>query len=566
MIALIIVSIYVYFIALCIGSAYARVFIKNISDYKSTDIYFLGLCMANAFFTLWSLFLPTGITSTIVLFCVCLLYFIIDRKYLVQNIFRLFSRKNALFLFITMVIALILNGIVPPRNYDSGLYHIQAIKWIEIYKVVPGLGNLHDRFAFNPNFFSLAAGCTFRSVFGQPVYAINLVTLLVFFSWLIDKFINASNIAKAIFWGCTALMLIHFAFFQLSSPTPDILSVTLSFYLFVRLYETLNKESAADSIFFIPVLCIYLVTVKLSMIPILLVGLVAFVKSSYKPRIKGYVSLFLILSIITVPWLVRFYYLSGYILYPFPGLDLFNPAWKIPVQEVANMKAIVGLSNKYPGQDPYWLLTHPPAGWSFIEWLKKQPDMLYKLLVVAAVLSPLHVIGLWLSKRASKISIIWVLGFIGMVFFITSAPDMRFGLSYLLICAFIPLMSYPDGGRLPLQPVKLLFHAAIAFGFVFSALHCVYKFSFYKANSSKVALKGYSAKDMLLTSLPVKDAEITLNNEKIIFDSVLVNGTKIIYPANDERCFDESLPCSRQVPGKIRLLGRKVEDGIGAVE
>ena len=44
-----------------------------------------------------------------------------------------------------------------PTNYDSGLYHFSSIRWINEYAIVPGLGNLHGRLAFNQSFFTYVA-------------------------------------------------------------------------------------------------------------------------------------------------------------------------------------------------------------------------------------------------------------------------------------------------------------------------------------------------------------------------------------------------------------------------
>lgn len=37
----------------------------------------------------------------------------------------------------------------PMTNWDSGLYHVQAVKWVKSFAVVPGLANLHGPLAFN---------------------------------------------------------------------------------------------------------------------------------------------------------------------------------------------------------------------------------------------------------------------------------------------------------------------------------------------------------------------------------------------------------------------------------
>ena len=47
--------------------------------------------------------------------------------------------------------------VMQPYVRDSGLYHLTAIRWCAEYPVVPGLGNLHGRLAFNNSFFLYAA-------------------------------------------------------------------------------------------------------------------------------------------------------------------------------------------------------------------------------------------------------------------------------------------------------------------------------------------------------------------------------------------------------------------------
>ena len=45
----------------------------------------------------------------------------------------------------------------PSTIYDTGLYHMQAVRWNQAFPVVPGLGNLHFRFALNNSCFLLQA-------------------------------------------------------------------------------------------------------------------------------------------------------------------------------------------------------------------------------------------------------------------------------------------------------------------------------------------------------------------------------------------------------------------------
>ena len=69
-------------------------------------------------------------------------------------------------------------------HVDTGLYHAQAIRWIEEYGVVPGLGNLHSRFAYNSAAFPLCAVYSMRwlggSLFPEGMHAVQgFLALLV---------------------------------------------------------------------------------------------------------------------------------------------------------------------------------------------------------------------------------------------------------------------------------------------------------------------------------------------------------------------------------------------------
>ena len=48
-------------------------------------------------------------------------------------------------------------AIMSPDVYDSGLYHFNSIRWLQEYAIVPGLGNLHGRLAYNNTFFGYIA-------------------------------------------------------------------------------------------------------------------------------------------------------------------------------------------------------------------------------------------------------------------------------------------------------------------------------------------------------------------------------------------------------------------------
>ena len=78
----------------------------------------------------------------------------------------------------------------PHESYDTDLYHLQTIKWIEKYPVVPGLANLHGRIGFNNNIFTLFALTSFEGVFNQEIYSIHLSFFLLLYYILLIFYIH----------------------------------------------------------------------------------------------------------------------------------------------------------------------------------------------------------------------------------------------------------------------------------------------------------------------------------------------------------------------------------------
>ncbi len=60
-----------------------------------------------------------------------------------------------------VIIWVICRSMVNPGMGDTGLYYLGTIHWINSYPIVPGLGNLHGRFAFNQSYFLYEASLQF---------------------------------------------------------------------------------------------------------------------------------------------------------------------------------------------------------------------------------------------------------------------------------------------------------------------------------------------------------------------------------------------------------------------
>jgi hypothetical protein len=100
-----------------------------------------------------------AVANVAVLTCALLLYLL--RRAEVNDLVRhqiLGLRRAPLLVSVafSLVCALAVMEIVQqPKDGDTGLYHLQTIKWIEAYGAVPGLGNLHEAYAWNSMWYPL---------------------------------------------------------------------------------------------------------------------------------------------------------------------------------------------------------------------------------------------------------------------------------------------------------------------------------------------------------------------------------------------------------------------------
>ncbi|MBI4644168.1 MAG: hypothetical protein HY743_10715, partial [Deltaproteobacteria bacterium] len=236
----------------------------------------------------------------------------------------------------------------PTWTYDTGLYHAQAIRWIEEYPVIPGLGNLHSRLAFNSAWFLPNALFGFSFLKLGPFHVLNgflsliiLATSLNGLSNLIKRKYYFSNILRA----GMALPVIFIFKDQLLSPTPDIPVALLTcavFIYYVQLQEQGDEAPSRLLALGIVLLSTFAITIKLSALPLTLFIVVLTGREIAQGRP---VNLFLTsgaVLLLVLPFFLRNIWLSGYPLYPFPGLDLFSLDWKIPTSAtLVEKRAIV---------------------------------------------------------------------------------------------------------------------------------------------------------------------------------------------------------------------------------
>ena len=228
---------------------------------------------------------------------------------------------------------------------DTLVYHMPAVRWISEYAVVPGLGNLHGRLAFNSHFFIISA--LFEVEFSENLilYPLNSFLFALLSLRLIVNIERATAQKDWFLFVLNTLLLILASYFCLrhvDSISTDIPNSVLSIYVFLIFLEYGRQKEEHFRPFLLAALILTAITFKLSSI-FLGVLLLGFLFAYSWRRLVA----FAVLGVLVLfPFIYRNVILSGYLVYPYPELDLFDVEWKIPKEYVTFEKDLIKTWNR----------------------------------------------------------------------------------------------------------------------------------------------------------------------------------------------------------------------------
>lgn len=546
MIGLLISTLMLSFLFLVLGTSIKKRF-RLLTNH--TDTILFGLVCLNTITTFLSIFFALNFYILIILFIICLcLCFYIRREILLLFTF-LKSKKIILLCGIPIILIAFIISLGQPLNWDTGLYHLQSIKWIEEYPVIPGLANLHGRFGFNPNIFTVFSLTSFSRVFGQEIFSVNFTLFSLFVLYFINRlyiiYLEESISNNFIFILLVFITILNLSE-NLSSPSPDFISTILPLYILSKLskHSYVNNELFCYEIISIVILSIYILTVKLSALPILIFPLLLMWK--FKIKKQHILWLIPICVLIVLPWLVRNVVLTGWLVYPFPMADLFNFDWKVQLSQVQLEKlAITGFARSHGHQvrEAYYM--------NVFEWIPlwwKEVIRPNQILFLASVILPLIIFYNKNKIEFINLAIIFT-SFIGVLYWFMLAPDFRFGKAFIVIGAISPLLYYKFKVQLFWEP---------NFKIIYPFFVVIVMLIFYFGKSST----GFNIVRIVRENLPkLITPDIIEIPENIKFKTYQVGGIKFYAPTEEDRCFNHCLPCTGYPDTTLSLRGKTLQSG-----
>lgn len=384
--------------------------------YSGMFVFGITLCLISLF---------TGLNVWCFLLLVIPFYISIKMKFIGDYI----KYKKYWLIFTTISFPLIILGATTQISWgDSGLYHIQSVKWIQEYGTVKGLALIHTRFGFVSLWFYLIAPFTDLLKVNNSYLLLNIFlisvgfTTITFLVWSLQ--LTATSISRLSLLLCLLFILTKKGIlFFVFSPSPDLplyFAIGLSLCLFIHYYSKRNLSSYWMAIFGF--------MIKPVIVPICIIFFIYFFHKYRDDYLKAFKLIFLYPLLVAIPFFTCRYINSGSLLFPSSTLT-FDVKHSVGKERAA--EEALGTTNWARGWD--W---HYNKG-SFFQWLNewRNGKLNYLrfdfkgLFMLAGLISSIFLMFLYRINK--ELSICGLILFVGILFVLVKAPASRFMFGYL---------------------------------------------------------------------------------------------------------------------------------------
>ena len=424
--------------SICIG--------REVSAGKNANVLRLltGFMLTNVYAEIWSIFSPVNMWAVYILVFITLVIAYMCKQDMAETVNISKTPKPAVIASVSVILLMAYGSSRGYMHYDTTLYHASAIRWIEEYGVVPGLANLQSRYGYNSAEFAHNALYSFKWYTGRSLHCTTGFLAMVSAHLLYDKelFTGRRTIQSVDFVRIGLLYYLGVLFAQMVSPASDYVANLLIFdILILMLGRVKDRTLPADHYVLISLLAIYGITVKVSLAPMVLICLIPFVYYIIKKDVRSI--LFCIVSglVIAMPYFIRGYILSGWILYPSTLIKLGNPDWQVPIGEAQYDAKEISMWGRGITDATKWsevtLTNWIPSWFAALDTVEK---VLITAVIASAVVLVAIEIRLGLSKNRGglqrnnillELPIAWIM-LLGVVTWFVGAPLVRYGLGFVL--------------------------------------------------------------------------------------------------------------------------------------
>lgn len=471
-------------------------------------------------------------------------------KYLQSVRQTAFSWEGVLYLGVLLLFAFA--GSRGLFHTDTNIYHAQAIRWYEEMGVVKGQGNLQLHFAYNSSCFAFAALFSLSFLKIQSFHCTTSFVASVFCIYALSHLKDYSSHRKHITDMCCVAILFY-ALVNLTgfmSPASDYMTMFFGLYLITRWSEEIESgKNDIQTYALLCVLAVFLCTLKLSAGPAVLLAVYPayyLIKGKRRREILIYLSMGIVALL---PFLIRNVIISGWLVYPFPAIDLFSVDWKIPADKV--------LIDSY--QIKVWakclydinLADLPMREWIPIWWSSQEryDQMLIYCNILAICLDAVILLYRLVKKEKPDVNL-FLLNIVVLLCSVTwfvLAPFIRYGLCFLLATPMLAVGMWLHKKRLNLY--SLVSGVIVVLMFFMGSSYWEHYFT-----DDMVFLKHNVAEPYYVLQKDYDSAELKTTE---------LNGVVIYSPVQGEVSGYYNFPTTTYLPmiEEVELRGDSLKDG-----
>ncbi len=477
-----------------------------------------GILGTTLYAQIFSLFYRVNIEANILLIVCSLIYVLWQRNFLLSCLKRWKKEldvvgkwKPAVYLMIVCAAAsFAMSSAGPAKLIDTDWYHAQTIRWIEEYGCVRGVANLFYALGFNNAQHYFDALFSMEWLMGQSLRGTGGFFGLVIFLHGLQRLCSfkkhSRHMADMLAVWEISYSIIVTAFY--ADPYVDTLPNILVLFILTEWFALLEEKKEETVWFgFYCLLAVFATVCKTSVVMIVLLTIYPiylFVRQEKGMQIPLYL---LIGFVIALPYLITNVITTGYLVYLFSALDLFDVPWKIDPAilqySVDNMVAFARMPSK-PMEEALNCGLAWVADWWSRESVSHQ--VLYIVILLFVVYDLVMTITTWICKKTIDFSMFLprICVYVGLVYWFFTIPQVKYCWAFLIFpVAVIPVYYLEQAKKSLIQ--KGLMLAGLGLLLMYTGFY-------------SLRTLGYM-KDALL-HYPVKQVDY----ENHVFETVQING------------------------------------------
>lgn len=555
MLSVILSWIYIFLICMLIGIGVLEMFEGR--HFSLTGIIVAGIVTITVYVQFLSIFVKTGAFAHVILLVAALLsgYKYRKKVLLFWNTYKPVLCSWEGFFYCCFIFLIAFYTSRGEFHTDTNIYHAAAIRIYEEYGLVRGIGNLQLHYAYNSSYLAFASIFSLRWLFGYSLHTttgfLEVVMCLYAFHGLRDFIQHENHVTDMMRVGILLYTLVNVT--RSMSPATDYATMYFALYIITAWCENLFEGGSDITVYsLLSVAAVFTATLKFSSCLLVLVGIYP---ACCLIRDKKWIKIVEYLfcgCVVLCPFLVRNYFISGWLLYPFDKIDLFQTLWKIPVEYLVHDADQI----KVWGRCLYDVskVDLPVNEW-FPVWWEHQfryEKMFLGAVALSALLQVIMLLRRIVKKQAFRPEFIVlhlaVWGNIAVWFFM--APFIRYGLAFLIAVIMIAM-----GDNL--SEKKKGFYSIVSGSLLFCIVVSVSPYWDQYVTDAGVFMKQSWREPYYIVQKDYDEGSM---------DSCEINGNRIYFSTGEEINSYHVYPgtCYKSMLERSTLIGDRIEDGFRA--